>query len=239
MIAKSSPVVRNCIMTNNKASRGGGIFISESNPLIEGCRIFDNQAKSGGGIAIEGRYQTDEPVRIIGCTLENNVATEASYAATNRGGGGIASTDAILDIQDTEFIQNDAFIWGGAFEFVSTTTVILNNLFESNSSGISSANLGVSFLGSNTSLQNCTLCNHVFSEINGPWQDLGDNVELDVCECPDTNGDDFVDVDDVLIVIDAWGDCVPDQDCPADVDGDGLVNVNDILLVISEWGPCK
>ena len=43
---------------------------------------------------------------------------------------------------------------------------------------------------------------------------------------------------DVLIVIDAWGDCVPDQDCPADVDGDGLVNVNDILLVIGEWGPC-
>ena len=59
------------------------------------------------------------------------------------------------------------------------------------------------------------------------------------CQCPDTNGDSLVDVTDALIVIDAWGDCVPDADCPADVDGDGLVNVNDILLVISEWGACE
>ena len=59
------------------------------------------------------------------------------------------------------------------------------------------------------------------------------------CECPDSNGDSLVDVTDVLIAIDAWGDCVPDQDCPADVDGDGIVNVNDILLVIREWGICK
>ena len=58
------------------------------------------------------------------------------------------------------------------------------------------------------------------------------------CQCPDTNGDSLVDVTDVLIVIDAWGECVPDQDCPADVDNDGIVNVNDILLVIGEWGPC-
>ena len=59
------------------------------------------------------------------------------------------------------------------------------------------------------------------------------------CQCPDTNGDSLVDVTDALIVIDSWGDCVPDADCPADVDGDGLVNVNDILLVISEWGACE
>ena len=59
------------------------------------------------------------------------------------------------------------------------------------------------------------------------------------CQCPDTNGDSLVDVTDVLIVIDSWGDCVPDQACPADVDGDGIVNVNDILLVISDWGVCE
>ena len=59
------------------------------------------------------------------------------------------------------------------------------------------------------------------------------------CQCPDTNGDSLVDVTDALIVIDAWGDCGPDADCPADVDGDGLVNVNDLLLIISEWGACQ
>jgi hypothetical protein len=41
-----------------------------------------------------------------------------------------------------------------------------------------------------------------------------------------------------IAVIDAWGDCIPDVDCPADVDSDGIVDVNDVLLVISEWGVC-
>ena len=73
----------------------------------------------------------------------------------------------------------------------------------------------------------------------GTSQDLNNNGIPDECECPDTNADGIVDVNDILTVIGAWGDCVPDSDCPADVDGDGTVNVNDVLLVIGEWGTCE
>ena len=52
-------------------------------------------------------------------------------------------------------------------------------------------------------------------------------------DCPDTDGDGIVNVNDMLAVLDSWGDC------PADVDADGLVNVNDVLLVIAEWGFCE
>lgn len=52
----------------------------------------------------------------------------------------------------------------------------------------------------------------------------------------DVNGDGFVNVTDLLMVITAWGPCPPAPAvCPADVNDDGLVNVTDLLLVITNW----
>ncbi len=52
----------------------------------------------------------------------------------------------------------------------------------------------------------------------------------------DTNGDNFVDVSDLLEVIDAWGPCVG---CDADINEDSTVDVSDLLLVIDAWGACS
>ena len=55
--------------------------------------------------------------------------------------------------------------------------------------------------------------------------------------CPeDINGDDLVDVNDVLGVIESWGDCPA---CPGDTNGDGAVDVDDLLAVVAAWGPCS
>ena len=48
----------------------------------------------------------------------------------------------------------------------------------------------------------------------------------------DVNGDQDVNVTDLLSVITDWGPC---GDCLADLDGDGQVNVSDLLQVISDW----
>jgi hypothetical protein len=53
--------------------------------------------------------------------------------------------------------------------------------------------------------------------------------------CPDTNGDNYVNVSDLLAIIDQWGSI----DSPADVTGDGVVNVADLLEVVGNWGPCE
>jgi hypothetical protein len=81
-------------------------------------------------------------------------------------------------------------------------------------------------------------------------QDLGDssrveaavdNIELlsvDCAEqpCPgDLDGDGTVGTNEILAVLDAWGDC---EGCPADLTGDGVVNVDDVLFVVSAFGPC-
>jgi hypothetical protein len=55
---------------------------------------------------------------------------------------------------------------------------------------------------------------------------------------PDLNGDGVVDVDDLLIVLSAWGPCPdPPDPCLGDLTGDGVVDVNDLLALIAAWGP--
>ena len=51
----------------------------------------------------------------------------------------------------------------------------------------------------------------------------------------DINGDDVVDVVDLLAVLDAWGT----NNELADVNGDGAVNVTDLLAVVGNWGSCQ
>jgi hypothetical protein len=51
----------------------------------------------------------------------------------------------------------------------------------------------------------------------------------------DLNADGSVNVNDLLILIAAWGPC---DGCDADFNADGNVNVNDLLVLIAAWGPC-
>lgn len=53
----------------------------------------------------------------------------------------------------------------------------------------------------------------------------------------DITGDLWVNVSDLLTVLNAWGTCPPP--CPGDVTGDGAVNVSDLLAVINAWGSCN
>jgi len=74
-------------------------------------------------------------------------------------------------------------------------------------------------------------------QIYGDWIDEGGNTVADVCppDCPDINGDGYVNVSDLLAIIDQWGL----TNSPADVNDDGIVDVSDLLIVIDNWGPCN
>ena len=49
---------------------------------------------------------------------------------------------------------------------------------------------------------------------------------------PDMTGDDIVDIEDLLIIIQNWGVC----DCVEDLTGNGEVDIADILILIGAWG---
>jgi hypothetical protein len=54
-------------------------------------------------------------------------------------------------------------------------------------------------------------------------------------------GNGVVDVDDLLEVINSWGDCAIGKPCEADIapeGGNSIVDVDDLLVVINAWGPC-
>jgi subtilisin family serine protease len=69
-------------------------------------------------------------------------------------------------------------------------------------------------------------------------QDANGNGIPDECEgqpCTgDLDGSGAINVGDLLMVLDAWGD--PGGD--ADLNEDGIVNVLDLLLLLDNWGPC-
>ena len=56
----------------------------------------------------------------------------------------------------------------------------------------------------------------------------------------DITGDNVVNVQDLLAVINAWGACPQPctPACAGDTNGDCAVNVQDLLAVITSWGPC-
>jgi hypothetical protein len=70
---------------------------------------------------------------------------------------------------------------------------------------------------------------------SGTSLDLDGDAIPDECCLGDTNGDEVVDVDDLIAVITSWGPCVA---CAADVDGSGAVDADDLVTLILAWGPC-
>jgi hypothetical protein len=48
----------------------------------------------------------------------------------------------------------------------------------------------------------------------------------------------MTEVDDLLILLAAWGDCPGDAFCHPDFDYSGNVGVDDLLALLGAWGPC-
>lgn len=70
---------------------------------------------------------------------------------------------------------------------------------------------------------------------NSPAITVNFNRTAVVVACPsDIDGSGTVDVDDLLLVIGAWGTASSDED----IDNNGTVDVDDLLILISAWGPC-
>ncbi len=65
----------------------------------------------------------------------------------------------------------------------------------------------------------------------------GMNLAVDVRILGDVNGDEAVNIIDLLALLAAWGQCAdPPRPCPADFDGDGAVGITDLLALLANWG---
>jgi len=125
---KSSPIIRNCIITDNAILHsGGGIYCEDASPEIIDCIIKNNISEWGGGIACN---ENSNP-KITNCRFENN---EAILGNSGVGpGGGIYCENSSPEISDCLFKGNMARFGCGITCCSYSSPKIENCIFEKNS----------------------------------------------------------------------------------------------------------
>jgi len=216
------------IIDGQHVRRGFFCHNGESNTtIIEGLTITQALASgpypnsTGGGM----RNQANSSPTITNCIFTGN---NAGY------GGGMYNNSSSPIVTDCTFTNNDGEFGGGMRNASGSNPTITNCMFAGNTSlhggGIYSS------IASTPTLTNTLICGNTIDQVGGEYIDAGGNTIVDICQtvCPDINADGTVNVLDLLIVIDQWGQ----TNSPADISGDGVVNVSDLLEIVGNWGPC-
>jgi len=119
----ASPVLRNCVVRNNRAiSQGGGIYCSDSSsPTIIACEIRDNEAAySGGGIYVFFSSPT-----ITMCRISHNIS-HGAFTSVSIGGGGIyCYASQNVTITACSIGSNHANGYGGGIYCVASSPNII------------------------------------------------------------------------------------------------------------------
>ncbi|MCA9296189.1 MAG: hypothetical protein KC983_06715 [Phycisphaerales bacterium] len=92
LLGNAAPIIRNCIITNNASGIGGGVFCNASNPLFFGCVFYQNSASSFGGDC----YNIFSNPNFVNCTFNGSTATLGSGIHSNDTTSHPAFTNCII-----------------------------------------------------------------------------------------------------------------------------------------------
>ncbi|OPZ39271.1 MAG: hypothetical protein BWY99_01431 [Synergistetes bacterium ADurb.BinA166] len=167
LIIHSSPTVRNCTFTGNKADIGGGMgimlgsptltnctfsknvaddsaggmYLGFGSPTLTNCTFSENKAGAGGGIGMEG---SSNPT-LTNCTFTGNEA--------GVGGGMVIADNSNPTLTNCTFSENVATYGGGMF--LSSSDPTLTNCTFSGNGATSGGGMDIAS-GSKPTLMNCT-----------------------------------------------------------------------------------
>jgi hypothetical protein len=188
--------------------------------IISGFTITQGFGNHGGGIrCIQGSP------RVENCRIVNN------YASSGGGGLSVLGTNSgnMAEIINCVFKNNEAYFGGAVFcdmgNFWMTDCLVRDNI--ANITG------GIHVYCCSVALQNTIVCSNTNGQTQGTMED-DECVISETCEsgCGDINGDNIVNVADLLIIIKNWNT----SNIDGDVTLDGIVDVEDILFIVSAWG---
>ncbi|MHC4620716.1 MAG: choice-of-anchor Q domain-containing protein, partial [Planctomycetota bacterium] len=175
-------VLEGLTIKNGYASSGGGICCGDASPTILNCMILNNKAEDGGGIYHDGGYRWSPT--IVNCVLKENVAVQhggglksfyanlAVKGCTFTGniaggfGGGLFFSFGTAHISNCTFIGNSASGYGGgAFADADGPSIIENCTFVDNEAGLAGG--GIHNSTSSPIVTNCILWNNLPQQLAG------------------------------------------------------------------------
>jgi len=238
--------LESCLLQGGETDVGGLLSVIDGEVAVSDSRFIDGGAAVGGIMHME-----DSVLWVIDSTLIGGAAAGDGGALYQDGGAITFGAVRIMDCQavdaggaalvvqgdfngvDLDIHGCDAEVGGGVAIASGDASLLACEIHSNNAS----SGGGVSITGGVVRIGGSTLCSNAANNITGPWVDLGGNEIIDQCVCPaDLDASGAVDVQDLLLVIEAWGACP--APCPADLSGDGQVGTDDLLAIIAEWGVC-
>ncbi|MGA2232497.1 MAG: choice-of-anchor Q domain-containing protein [Tepidisphaeraceae bacterium] len=116
----SSPVVNDCVFTDDFAEFGGGVgALDGSSPTFTGCTISGDGAENGGGVE---SVNSSSP-SFLQCTISGD------YAGTGSGGGILAKGYLTLSVTGCTFDGDSSYDSGGAISVGPGSAEIANSVF--------------------------------------------------------------------------------------------------------------
>jgi parallel beta-helix repeat protein/predicted outer membrane repeat protein len=88
----TEPAIKNCIVSENSARNGGGMYCYSSLPKVTNCLMARNVAASSGG----GVYSTNSSPVMTNCTLAGNSASSSKGGGAYVYSGSLTATNCIL-----------------------------------------------------------------------------------------------------------------------------------------------
>jgi len=235
----SSPKLKNCYLSDGAADYGGAVYAANSSMLFENCKVSNSTASaSGAGFYFSGDSVSLEGVQV--CELGND---PIAGAYIDLGGNSFCEScsdsdgDNILDCEDQCDGETDVDSDGDGVLDCNDQCPDDPNKTEPGDCGC-----GVPDVDSdNDGVMDCN--DQCPGEVDIDTD--GDGIADCVDECPeivgdcptcesDLNGDEIVNIDDLLQLIGVFGTA----DESGDLDGNGVVAIDDMLILISAWGGC-
>jgi hypothetical protein len=224
----SSPLIEDCVFDANGSGAGGAIAAIGSGLSIRRCVITGNDAMHGAGVLLDHC----ENALIEDSTITSNSATGV--------GGGVHVIAGSSTIRNTTIADNTSGERGGGVAWDtadgSTGLVVTGCTISTNAATVAGG--GLASTGDvHAVLSGTTICENEPDQIDGTFEDRGDNDICDDAPClGDFDGDGIVKGPDLGLLFTMWGPCP--APCVADFDGDGLVRGFDLGVLFTNWGPC-
>lgn len=211
---------------------------------LAGGSIAASQLMLSGG-TLGGVGTVNAPVDASAATVTvkpGNSAGTLNLSSTYTQNGPAATGGTLeMEIGGSKTSQFDRLVIGGAATLGGTLRVLLINGYVPNN-------------GDNFTILTASSVNGTFDAIELPppsnnWQVtytptsvvvdvVGTFCQADISPPGAGGGDGVVNIDDLLLVVNNWGDTGPPGTVDGDANTNGVVNIDDLLMIVHAWGGC-